>query len=66
MGMQSVTYIIKPDGKIEIDVEGVQGSDCKEITKKVEERLGKVESVEFKASYYQGINKNQENIKKLQ
>lgn len=53
MTMQSITYTITADGKIQIDVQGAAGGNCQELTKAVEEKLGVVENVEYKAEYYQ-------------
>ena len=32
---------------------GVVGNDCENLTKRIEERLGVVQKVEHKASYYE-------------
>ena len=51
--MQSITYTISPSGKVEIVVEGVKGSSCKDLTKVIENQLGDVEKVEFTGEYYE-------------
>lgn len=51
--MQSVTYTISPSGKVEIVVEGIKGSICKDLTKAIENQLGDVEKVEFTGEYYE-------------
>lgn len=53
MPLQSVIYTISPEGKVEITVEGVKGNSCKELTLRVEQQLGEVQSVEFKSEYYE-------------
>lgn len=41
------------DGKITMTVEGVTGSECVALTKEMVEKLGKVESQELTAEYYE-------------
>ncbi len=43
---------IKPDGDVEIWVEGVKGKRCLNLTKSLEESLGEVISKEFTTEYY--------------
>jgi hypothetical protein len=40
--MQNVTITIAPDGSPTIQVNGVKGTSCKDVTKAVEKALGKV------------------------
>ena len=51
--MQSITYTISSSGKVEIVVEGIKGSSCKDLTKVIENQLGDVEKVEFTGEYYE-------------
>mmetsp|Transcript_9032 Transcript_9032/g.22614 ORF Transcript_9032/g.22614 Transcript_9032/m.22614 type:complete len:132 (+) Transcript_9032:48-443(+) len=41
-GLEQVEFIIHKDGRVEEKVTGVKGKQCHEITKEVEELLGKV------------------------
>ena len=41
-GMQEIEFVIHPDGRVEEKVTGVKGKNCQEITKEIEEKLGKV------------------------
>jgi hypothetical protein len=51
--MQEIKLIIGTDGKVNIDVAGVKGSDCQDLTKSIEAALGKTESVQKKPEFYQ-------------
>jgi hypothetical protein len=44
--MQTIKVLIPKDGKVSIFVNGVSGSSCKELTRNLEEALGKVSSDE--------------------
>ena len=50
--MQEIKIIIAKDGKVTIDVEGIKGSGCKDLTKKLEKALGSSKSKK-KTEYYQ-------------
>ena len=51
--MQEIKLTIGTDGKVNIDVAGVPGPACKDLTKSIESALGKTESVEKKPEFYQ-------------
>ena len=53
MAQQSIKFTIRQDGTVTEEVMGVVGNDCENLTKRIEERLGKVERVEYKPEYYQ-------------
>jgi len=59
---QKVTVTIDKDGKVRIDVDGVQGSSCKDITGAVTKALGGtvVSSTDKPEMYYEldGIKQN--------
>jgi hypothetical protein len=40
MELQEIEVLIDPDGKVRIQVRGVKGGDCLDITKELEEALG--------------------------
>lgn len=50
--MQEIKLIIGKDGKVNIDVAGVSGSACQNLTKSIETALGKTESVKKKPEFY--------------
>lgn len=51
--MQEIKLIIGKDGKVNIDVAGVKGSACQDLTKSIEKALGRTESVQKKPEFYQ-------------
>ena len=55
---QTIKFNIRQDGTVSEEVSGVVGNQCQEITKSIEEKLGKVNYVEVKPEYYQ----SQENV----
>ena len=55
---QTLKFNIRQDGTVSEEVSGVVGNQCQEITKSIEEKLGKVNYVEVKPEYYQ----SQENV----
>lgn len=40
MELQEIEIIIGPEGQVQVQVRGVQGTKCLEITKEMEEALG--------------------------
>ena len=53
MEQQKIKFIIRQDGTVTEEVMGVVGNDCENLTKRIEERLGVVQNVKHKASYYE-------------
>ncbi len=53
MAQETIKFIIRQDGTVTEEVIGVIGNDCENLTKRIEERLGVVQKVEHKSSYYQ-------------
>ncbi len=51
--MQEIKLIIGKDGKVNIDVAGVSGPACQDLTKSIETALGKTESVKKKPDFYE-------------
>ena len=43
MAQHSIRFRIRPDGRVEELVEGVQGSGCEQLTERIEARLGTVQ-----------------------
>lgn len=50
--METLEFIIHPDGRVEEKVTGIQGFSCAEVTKKIEEQLGCVLSQEKTSEYF--------------
>ena len=64
MNQETLTFKIRQDGKVNLEVNGVTNDTCLNITKDIEEALGILEVREFKPHYYQSNvalqhNKNQ-------
>jgi len=51
--MQEITIRVGKGGKINLDVLGVKGGRCKDLTKAFENALGKVETTENTNEYYE-------------
>jgi len=43
MAQQTIRFRIRPDGRVEEQVEGVQGMACERLTERIEARLGSVQ-----------------------
>ena len=53
---QTIKFSIRQDGAVSIDVNGVKSGNCIEITKKLEETLGILNTRQFKPEFYQNRN----------
>lgn len=53
MEEETVNVIIHPDGRVELQVCGVKGEKCLEVTKAVEEALGNKVQREFTSEMYE-------------
>lgn len=42
MAQRTIRFRIRPDGRVEEQVEGVQGAGCEPLTERIEHRLGTV------------------------
>jgi hypothetical protein len=56
--MAIIKFHIK-NGEVKIEVDGVIGETCKNITKVFEERLGTILEVNEKPEYYEVVEQNQ-------
>jgi hypothetical protein len=43
MAEQTIRFRIRPDGRVEEQVEGIQGEGCEQLTERIEARLGVVQ-----------------------
>ena len=62
MAQQTIKFNIRQDGTVTVEVMGVVGNDCENLTKRIEERLGVVEKVEHKPEYYEQKQTTEENV----
>ena len=54
--MERIIFRINQDGNVTEEVQGVTNDTCIDITKEIEETLGKVNARELKPEYYQKQN----------
>ena len=54
--MERIIFRINQDGNVTEEVQGVTDGTCIDITKKIEDILGKVNARELKHEYYQKQN----------
>jgi hypothetical protein len=52
MNVETLEFIIYPDGRVKETVTGIVGSSCQEVTATIEEQLGVVISQEKTSQYY--------------
>ncbi len=52
MSMESLEFIIYPDGRVMEKVTGIVGSSCQEVTVAIEAQLGQLMSQEKTSDYY--------------
>ena len=62
MAQQTIKFTIRQDGSVTEEVIGVVGNDCENLTKRIEEKLGVVERVEHKSSYYEQKQTTEEDV----
>ena len=58
--MQELEIVISPTGEVKIEVKGVAGGHCVDLTRDLERSLGEVEERQFKAEYYQQADQAQQ------
>jgi hypothetical protein len=52
MSMETLEFIIYPDGRVQETVTGIVGTSCQEVTAAIEAQLGRVVSQEKTSEYY--------------
>ncbi len=50
--METLEFIIYPDGRVQEKVTGIIGASCAEVTAAIEAQLGRVVNVESTAEYF--------------
>lgn len=55
MAQHTIRFRIRPDGRVEELVEGVQGQACEQLTERIEARLGAVQRRQPTAEAFQGL-----------
>lgn len=51
--MEEITIRIGKDGKVNLNVEGIKGTGCKDLTKAMEKALGTVEQTKSTSEMYE-------------
>ena len=62
MAQQTIKFTVRQDGTVTEEVMGVVGNDCQNLTKRIEDRLGVVERVEYKPEYYEQKQTTEEDV----
>jgi hypothetical protein len=58
----AINIIISEDGSVRVDVDGIVGSSCTDITGKLEQALGEVTNRDKKNEFYEAPNINKNRI----
>ncbi len=67
MGLEEIEVFIDKDGKVRIEVRGVKGMSCLDLTKDLEEALGgEVEDREMTPEAYETVQEQTQDYQKLQ
>ncbi len=53
--METVEFIIRPDGRVEVQVQGIAGTECTQVSHQIEQDLGQVTQREWTAEYFQSV-----------
>lgn len=61
MESQEMEITISPTGEVKIQVKGVHGAGCLDLTKDLETQLGAVEDRQLTAEYYEQQQQQQNN-----
>lgn len=60
--MSEIIISIKPDGAVTVEVDGVKGAGCMELTEQIEKALGTVSSNIKKKEYYERDEKGKRTV----
>jgi hypothetical protein len=52
MSMETLEFVIYPDGRVQEKVTGIIGTSCAEVTAAIEAQLGRVVSTEQTSEYF--------------
>lgn len=67
MNMETLEFIIYPDGRVKETVTGIVGSSCQEVTAAIEKELGTVLSTETTSDYFaQTVSQSNETTTSVQ
>ena len=54
--METLEFIIHPDGRVEEKVTGIKGTSCEDVTRKIEEQLGCVIRQEKTSEFFAQVS----------
>jgi len=54
--METIEFIIRPDGRVEVQVQGIASAECTRVSHPIEQELGQVVQREWTAEYFQTTN----------
>jgi hypothetical protein len=58
-----LTITILPSGNSIVEVDGLKGASCQEVTRKVVERLGKVTRMDHKSEFFESAQQQQQQVR---
>lgn len=64
--METLEFIIYPDGRVQEKVTGIVGSSCAEVTAEIEAQLGHVISYQPTSDYFVNANHETSNVQSSQ
>jgi hypothetical protein len=62
MTMETLEFVIHPDGRVEERVSGIIGRSCAEVTAAIEAKLGRVVKTESSSEFYGQASLGQANL----
>jgi hypothetical protein len=62
MTMETLEFVIHPDGRVEERVSGIIGRSCAEVTAAIEAKLGRVVKTESSSEFYGQVSLGQANL----
>ncbi|MEN9215545.1 MAG: DUF2997 domain-containing protein [Gloeomargarita sp. DG02_4_bins_56] len=58
--METIEFVIRPDGRVEVQVQGIAGTECARVSHQIEQDLGQVTRREWTAEYFQTVAQSQD------
>ena len=62
MNLETLEFVIYPDGRVKEMVTGIVGASCQEVTAAIEAQLGQVQTQSVTADYYAQIENQSLNL----
>ena len=60
--METLEFIIRPDGRVEEKVTGIKGHSCTQVTEALEEQLGVVVHHQQTADYFSAVTEHESTV----